>query len=132
MKAKFVNEAIKHLQPRSEEELSKLPPEPVFTQLCVWPGTTLSPSTPKDLEDFFKDEMGTRIKYAEEVTTLPGDGGEGGRTDQFFFVHNDDVGKFAIPRLKMGIRWWEDVLDNMKGRDQIYPKEILEKYPYTW
>jgi len=131
MRAKFVNESIKHLQPRSEEELSKLPSEPVFTQLCVWPGTTLGDSTPQDLVDFFKDEMDARVKYAEEVITLPGDGGEGGRIDQLFFVHKDDVGKFAVPRLKMGIRWWEDVLDNM-GRDQIYPKEILEKYPYTW
>jgi hypothetical protein len=38
--------------------------------------------------------------------------------------------KFAIPRLNMGIRWYEDVLGN--GGDKLYPTEILEKYEKTW
>ena len=101
-----------------------------FTQLCVWSGTTLDESTVKDFIAFFKNDMNTRIKYAEEVTTIPGDGGPGGRTDQFFYVHNDDIKHFAVPRLSMGIRWWEDVVGN--NSHNIYPKEIIEKYKSTW
>jgi hypothetical protein len=130
MRAKFILEAIKHLKPRSEEELAKLPPINNYSQLCVWPGTILGDHPVQELVDFFKDEMNVRIKFMEEVKTLPGDGGEGGRNDIFFYVHDDDIEKFAIPRLKMGIRWWEDVLNNQ--RERIYPKEIYEKYPKKW
>ena len=28
---------------------------------------------------------------------------------------NDDIGKFAVPRLGMGVRWWEDILLNGNG-----------------
>ena len=78
----------------------------MYTQLCVWPGTVLGDSTPQDLVDFFQDEMGVRIKYHTEVETLPDlENGKpvpdtGGRNDLFFFVHSDDAGKFAVPRLK--------------------------------
>ena len=44
--------------------------------------------------------------------------------------YNKDIGKFAVKRLSMGIRWWEDVLGN--GNGKLYPSEILEKYPKTW
>jgi len=38
--------------------------------------------------------------------------------------------KFAVPRLQMGIRWWEDVLGN--GNGELYPETCLAKYPKTW
>ena len=76
------------------------------------------------------EEFHTRIKFAEEVITNAGDGGEGGRHDLFFYVHSDDIGKFAIPRLQAVIRWWEDVISNKSHN--IYPKEIIEKYKTTW
>ena len=109
-----------------------------FNQLCVWPGTVLGESTPKDLEDFFKDEMGVRVKYHTEVETLPDvdDNGNiltgtGGRNDLFFFIHDDDIGKFSVPRLQMGIRWWEDVIvynDNA----HLYTEEFIEANPAGW
>jgi hypothetical protein len=108
-----------------------------FTQLCVWPGTVLGDSTPKDLEDFFLNEMGVRVKYHTEVETLPDvENGKavpdtGGRNDLFFFVHNDDIPKFAVPRLQMGIRWWEDVIVYNDNKN-LYTDQFLEANPPTW
>ena len=104
-----------------------------FNQLCVWPGTVVGKDEITALEAFFKDEMGVTIKYETEVKTLP-DTPEctetGGRNDLFFYIADDDIMKFAVPRLQMGIRWWEDVLGN--GNGKLYPIEILEKYEKTW
>lgn len=106
-----------------------------YTQVCVMEGTTLGDSPVDEFEKFFKDQN-YNIKFLEEVTTLPDveDGrvveGTGGRHDLFFYIHNDDIVRFAVPRLQMGIRWWEDVLGN--GHGNIYPQEVLDKYPKTW
>ena len=106
-----------------------------FKQLCVWPGTILGDSTVQDFEDFFK-RQGFTVKFAEEVETLPDvkDGkvveGTGGRHDIFFYINTDDIMVFAIPKIAMGIRWWEDVISN--GGGNIYPQRILDKYPTTW
>jgi hypothetical protein len=84
------------------------------------------------------DNFGTRIKYETEVRTLPDvdDYGvvipeTGGRNDVFFYAHADDIEKFAVPRLKAGIRWWEDVV-GYNDNSHIYPKDILDKYKLTW
>ena len=106
-----------------------------FNQLCVWPGTVVGDSkkVQEDFVKFFKDELGVTVKYETEVKTLP-DTPEctetGGRNDLFFYIADDDIGKFAVPRLSMGIRWYEDVLGN--GGGKLYPKEILKKYEKTW
>jgi hypothetical protein len=103
-----------------------------FNQLCVWEGTLVGKEEIKSFEKFFKDEMGTRVKYVEEVETLPTPNveGTGGRNDVFFYVHDNDIDKFSVPRLSMGIRWWEDVLGN--GGGVLYKEEVLTKYPKTW
>ena len=107
-----------------------------FNQLCVWPGTVVGDSkkVQEDFVKFFKDELGVTVKYETEVKTLPdpGDLGmkTGGRNDLFFYIADDDIGKFAVPRLSMGIRWYEDVLGN--GGGKLYPTEVLEKYEKTW
>lgn len=108
-----------------------------FTQLCVWPGTILGNHTIEEFEQFFVENLhGTRIKFSEIVITSPDmENGSpvpdtGGRSDIFFYVHDEDLGKFAVPRLAYGIRWWEDVVQNESHL--IYPKEIIEKYPVTW
>ena len=54
----------------------------------------------------------------------------GGRNEIFFYIVDGDISKVAIPRLNMGIRWYEDVLSN--GGDKLYPTEVLEKYEKTW
>ena len=109
--------------------------ESQFNQLCVWPGVVVGDSkkVQEDFIKFFKDEMGVEVKYETEVKTLPDNPGcteTGGRNDIFFYIADDDIGKFAIPRLNMGIRWYEDVLSN--GGGDIYPTEVLEKYEKTW
>ena len=104
-----------------------------FNQLCVWPGTVVGKDEITALETFFKDEMGVTIKYETEVKTLPDTPGcteTGGRNDVFFYIADDDIMKFAVPRLSMGIRWYEDVLGN--GGGKLYPTEVLEKYEKTW
>ena len=109
-----------------------------YNQLCVWPATVVGKDDVKDLEDFFKDEMGVRVKYKTEVLTNPDldeDGNEvpdtGGRNDLFFYVHDDDIGKFAVPRLSMGIRWYEDVVSYNDGA-YLYSEDFLEENPITW
>ena len=103
-----------------------------FNQLCVWPGTVVGDSkkVQEDFVKFFKDELGVTVKYETEVKTLADETGPGGRNDLFFYIADDDVMKFAIPRLQMGIRWYEDVLGN--GGGKLYPTEVLEKYKKTW
>ena len=105
-----------------------------FNQLCVLEGCLMPKGGAKKLESFFKDEMGVTVKFETEVKTLPdpGDLGmkTGGRNDIFFYIADDDIMKFAVPRLQMGIRWWEDVLGN--GNGKLYPTEVLEKYEKTW
>jgi len=99
---------------------------PDFTQVCVWPGTVVGQDKIVDFEEFMKKTFDTRIKYIEEIKTFPGDGGEGGRNDIFFSVHNEDVAKFAVPRLSYGIRWIEDVLSPENYHDPIYPPKVFE------
>lgn len=108
-----------------------------FNQLCVWPGTLLAEGQENEFLSFMKEEFSARIQLAEVVLTLPdtdSDGkkvkGTGGRSDIFFYVHDDDIPTFAVKRLMVGIRWWEDVLGN--GGKALYPKSVLAKYPNKW
>jgi hypothetical protein len=106
-----------------------------YKQLCVWPGCSLGDSSVEEFESWFKDELGVRIKYAEEVLTNP-DPGEtieqsGGRSDLFFWLHDEDVAGWAIQRLQLGIRWWEDVI-SYNDNSYLYPQKIIDKYPVTW
>ena len=110
-----------------------------FTQLCVWPGVLLGDSSIEEFESFFMSELEVRIKYHTEVETLPDldERGNpvpdtGGRNDIFFFVHSDDIAKFAMPRLEMGIRWWEDVIKYNDNSKHLYTPEFIEANPVTW
>ena len=103
-----------------------------FVQVCVWPGTLVGAAKKqKEFVDFMKKEFKVRVKYLEEIKTAPdvkngySVAGTGGRNDLFFAVHNDDVGKFAIPRLQAGIRWLEDVLGN-ESDTSLYPARVSE------
>ena len=104
-----------------------------FNQLCVLQGTIMPDGGAEELEKFFKEEMGVTVKFEIQVKTLP-DTPEctetGDRNDIFFYIADDDIGKFAVPRLQMGIRWWEDVLGN--GASNLYTEEFLEKYKKGW
>lgn len=103
-----------------------------FTQLCVWEGTTLGKGTHHDLARFILEELGAQIKFDSVQLTLPtpGDPESGGRSDIFFYMHSEDVGKCAMLRLQYGIRWWEDVISN--GGGYLYSEEFRETHPTTW
>lgn len=104
-----------------------------YNQVCVWPGTILPETHIEKFVTHFK-ENGFRIQHLETLRTRPdhdGSGNEiegtGGRSDVLFAIHNDDVMKFAIPRLQMGIRWIEDVLDNEpEDVPSLYPQRVVE------
>jgi hypothetical protein len=110
-----------------------------FNQLCVWPGTILEEKEIPNFESFFKDIMGVRVKHEATIMTLPSldeNGKEiqetGGRSDVFFYVHADDVLKFALPRLEMNIRWWEDVIKYNDSSKGLYTKEFIDAHPTKW
>ena len=105
-----------------------------FSQVCVWPGIIITDNQIENLENYYSKE-GFRVQFLESIQTKP-DRDESGiavpetgdRTDAFFAVHNDDVMKFSVPRLGMGIRWIEDVLDNeaRETEHSIYPERVAE------
>ena len=105
-----------------------------YNQVCVWPGTLLPPDQVENFVNYFA-ENGFRIQHLETIMTQPDRGQDGleepetgGRSDIFFAVHDDDIMRFAIPRLQMGIRWIEDVLDNeaRETEHSIYPVRVQE------
>ncbi len=109
-----------------------------FKQVCVWPnckvseGLKLSQKERDEFEELILEKMGVRTQLLEQIVTLPDmkDGravlDTGGRCDTIFAVHSEDVGKFAIPRLRMQIRWIEDVLAKCNYNSRIYPDRLFE------
>lgn len=106
-------------------------PKEDYPQVCVWPATVVGRDNIEEFERFITDQFsGVRVKYIEEIITKPDQNGSGGgRNDVIFAVHTEDIMKFAIPRLKIGIKWVEDVLDNEAKRTpgySIYPEHLVE------
>lgn len=104
-----------------------------FKQLCVWHGVTIEDGEEQDFVKYFEENFEVRVKFAEMTITNSSmeRNEEGGRPDILFYIHDDDVLKFAEPRLEVGIRWWEDVVfynDNA----YLYSDDILEKYSVNW
>ena len=64
-----------------------------FSQVCVWPSTIVGKENVKQFKDFMKSEYKIRVKYLEEIRTLPDmKNGKpvkstGGRNDVFFAIH---------------------------------------------
>lgn len=109
-----------------------------FTQLCVIHGLILNEKEIAEFEEFILKEMGCRVKYHTQVKTNPdkdNNGNDvpetGGRNDLMFYIHSEDIPKFALPRMAMGIRWWEDVV-KYNDNSYLYTKEFLEAHPPTW
>ena len=109
--------------------------EKVFKQLCVMHGVTCDNA--EDFEKHFKD-LGFTVKFAECTLTNPDTDHlgnaipeTGGRSDLLFYIAQDEINRFALPRLQWEIRWWEDVV-SYNNHASWYTKEILDKYPVTW
>jgi hypothetical protein len=110
-----------------------------YTQLCVWQGVLLDGFTTKEFEDYMLERFGTRIIFETEIRTLPDLDRKGnpitktgGRNDVFFYVHKEDIPKFAVLRLNAGIRWWEDVFCFNTDNSHLYPQEFIKKYKLCW
>jgi len=108
-----------------------------FKQVCIIHGLDIIDENNVDCsEDFVKfmlDKVGVRIQFLEQIATFPdidknGEQveGTGGRHDIFFAVHNDDVGKFTLPRFQLKARWIEDVLAECNYHSPIYPKRVFD------
>lgn len=102
-----------------------------YNQVCVWQGTLVGEDRIEEFENFFY-KKGFRVKYIEEIKTFPDkdkNGNDipetGGRNDIFFYIHDDDIMKFAIKRLMMEIRWIEDILAEGNYRSPIYPERVF-------
>lgn len=105
-----------------------------FKQLVVWPGTLVAENQITEFEEFFKTEFNTRIKFDSVQITNPDFDNQngGGRSDAFFYIHKDDIIKFALPKLNIGARWWEDVFFN--HQEYLYSDEFIKNHPNptTW
>jgi len=77
-----------------------------FTQVVVWPHTLFGDNTEQDLQDFATENFDVRIKLIGEHRI------NSDRTDLLFYIHSEDIPKFAVPRLNWGMRWLEDVMAN--------------------
>lgn len=95
-----------------------------YTQVCVWPGTTVRADEIPRFEEFMKTQLGARVKYLEVIKTKADETGPGGRCDLFFAVHTDDIGAFALPRIELGIRWIEDCISKVNGGNRLYPQRV--------
>ena len=106
----------------------------------IWPATIVPEGQGEEFEKFCLDNWHVRVKFIEVIKTGPDYKnhhpveGTGGRSDVFFYIHNDDIDKFAVQRFGMGDgcpRWLEDVLDNERsgranGRRSLYPIRVKE------
>ena len=99
-----------------------------YTQLCVWVGTILEDNQIREFEEFFSD-IGYRVKYSDKFKETKSRGLDN-LSCILFYIHKDDIPRFAIRRFNFGnISWWEDYVDNWK---EYIPKTILSKYKKTW
>ncbi len=89
--------------------------ESPFYQVCVWPSTLCPPEDANAFEVFVLEKFDSRVKYIGENKV------SNERTDLLFYIHAEDISKFAVPRLSIGIRWLEDVIDNEMAREGHYP-----------
>lgn len=110
----------------------KAPPAGYCTALLVWPKVYIRNEDERrdfqtrGFKDYFPDTKHEPVVIGN-VITLPGQGGEGGRSDLFFWVHESDMPHFVCARFKYGIRWWQDVYCN--NGEGIYPQQFRDAYP---
>ena len=97
--------------------------EEPYEILALWQGTEVKKDD--DVEAFIAERCGTRIKRVGCVITT------GGRCDFAFFVHRDDIMKFAVRRFVVfqedAPRWWEDIFHNDQQGE--FPGDFVAFYP---
>ena len=113
------------------------PRNPGFNQVAVWSGSVVECDQIVAFEEFWdggQSDLEVRVQFLEMVETLPSKDefgkdvpNTGGRLDCLFAIHDDDISKFAIPRLAYGISWIEDTLHGMDeaSPELIHPKRLF-------
>lgn len=109
--------------------------KPGFRQVAICQGLLVKDAA--EFESNMMEHFGVRTQFLETIYTKPDTNqwgqpivDTGGRADVFFAIDTDDVMKFAVPRLSMGIRWIEDALAAVNGGNRLYPERV-EEYK-TW
>lgn len=71
----------------------------------------------KQLNDGFKELGFHKPKFIGKFETLPGESGEGGRSDIVLAVSNKDMGKLAVHPMHLsgGFSWSEDYVANHRS-----------------
>lgn len=106
-----------------------------YNQVCIWPACIVTETQDlteiKKFEEFMLENFKTRVQYLEEIKTFPDIDSSGNpvpdtgnRNDLLFAVHDQDIPKFAIPRLSVGIRWIEDALASCNNSQHLYPERV--------
>ena len=99
-----------------------------YSQVCVWPDTYLdNDDEPQDTRvqlfvDHMKQSYDIRIQFLEEFMTS----GDPPKFALIFAVHQEDLPKFAMPRLQLGIRWVEDATDPGNSGGFNYHERLCE------
>lgn len=93
-------------------------------QTVIWPGTLVGADKTKEFIEWMSENTNTKVNYLFEFTTLPGNGGDGGRNDLVFRIPNEDVPKFVLTKLAYGMRWLGDYL---QSDSNIVPVSVLTK-----
>lgn len=106
-----------------------------FTQVCVWPGTTLGEGGSGEIVEWFKDEFDIEIQFLEVILTnqdrnqygdpIPN---TGGRSDVLFAVKDGQANRFAPIKMHIAARWFDDVDYNNQGH--LYPERCTGYYSW--
>jgi hypothetical protein len=110
--------------------------EKKYNQVCVWPGILIDEEQIWDFEKSFLDDFAVDAKFLEVIKTKPDINSDGqiqketgNRSDVFFAIDLSSTPKsFYSIRLKMGIRWVEDVLEywNLYDENPIYEERVKD------
>lgn len=91
----------------------------IESTLCVWPACLVEKSQYEEFSDFLKN---TVCGGAEDIEFLPITGlvsndrnPDGSLREDFFFEVRGDIGPFIIPRIGLGVKWYEDYVANNPG-----------------
>lgn len=109
----------------NEAWVGNIPLPEGHTQVCTWPGTVIEKSEIEDFENWMETAHGVRVKFLETIRTKANKDGPGGRLDAFFSLHEADVGKFPMIKLKIGARWIEDAVAKANGGNTLYPQRVF-------
>lgn len=105
-----------------------------YQQVCVWQGVVVEVNQRSEFVEWMSETFQLKhpVYFIKTLVTspTPGEPETGGREDVLFYIHNDDIASFAVPRLQYGIRWIEDVIDN--GGQQIHRENLSVYYSWTW